>query len=324
MTKSENIPNEDWVLDTGACVPMTKLKESFIEYTPFETPIPYQAANGGPLVAYGIGTIRILTEYGHLEIPNMLFVPHVSANLISVAKLRKLGYNVDFGPDLSFVVTDKNKNLITVSYPINDVYRIHSRSRVIYSVSSPDPLYLWHLRLGHAHYEMVSKISKIPIKTSTKISPCYPCLAGKQTKTRSTTPQRRASSILELIHTDLGGYYVKSLAGYRYFLLILDDFTRYIWIWFLKSKDKEACIKALREFKAYAENQHQRKIQRARSDNGTGEYANSEWREMVTESGIQHKPSPPNHQDRNGASERMIRTLKEMSTSILVQAGLPP
>jgi len=117
---------------------------------------------------------------------------------------------------------------------------------------------------------------------------------------------------------DLGGYYTPSPAGYRYFLGFVDDVTRYVWAWLLKTKDKAATSKAIKEFLAFVKNQFGVEIKRARTDNGTGEFTNSEWDDIVTETGIQHETSPPYHQDRNGVIERMIRTLKEMATSMLV------
>ena len=105
---------------------------------------------------------------------------------------------------------------------------------------------------------------------------------------------------------------------------MVDDYTRFIWIWFLNTKDMKATSKAIREFKAQVENQFECKIKRCRSDNGTGEFANKEWKIIIAEAGIQHEPSPPDTQDRNGVAERAIRTLKEMATSLLVQAKLPP
>ena len=109
----------------------------------------------------------------------------------------------------------------------------------------------------------------------TPLPPCWPCLAEKQTEQHNRSiPQPRASRILEFIHMDLGGYYLLTPSGHRYFLIMVDDFTRYIWIWLLKTKDMKAISSAMTEFIIYAENQFQVKIIRARTDNGTGEFKN--------------------------------------------------
>ena len=92
----------------------------------------------------------------------------------------------------------------------------------------------------------------------------------------ATKPQIRAEKPFDLIHIDLGGYYSPSPAGYRYFLGFVDDVTRYVWAWLLKTKDKAATSKAIKEFLAFVKNQFGVEIKRARTDNGTGEFANSE------------------------------------------------
>lgn len=144
---------------------------------------------------------------------------------------------------------------------------------------------------------------------------------SKQTKQRCRELHTQASRILELIHIDLGGYYTPSLTEYRYFLIIVDDYTRYIWIWFLESKDMKATSAALSEFKVYAENQFKCNIKRARTDNGTGEFMNKEWNKVVTTAGIQREPSPPYNQAKNDVAERTIRTIKDVATSMLVQGA---
>ena len=80
--------------------------------------------------------------------------------------------------------------------------------------------------------------------------------------------------MLKLIHIDLGGYYVPSLDGHQYFLIVVDDYSRYIWLYFLATKDMQSTSAALKQFKAYAENQFECKIKWSRTNNGTGEFKN--------------------------------------------------
>jgi hypothetical protein len=94
------------------------------------------------------------------------YVPDVAANLISVHKLRQCGYSIEIAPD-AFKIIDTNNNLAAIA---TGVYQINTLKRTIYTVTNPDPLYLWHLRLGHAHYELVSKMTEIPIKANTRLS----------------------------------------------------------------------------------------------------------------------------------------------------------
>ena len=67
---------------------------------------------------------------------------------------------------------------------------------------------------------------------------CPSCAKGKLS--RSSFPEEashRASHILELIHADLAGpLEVEALGGSKYFLLLVDDFSRMSWVYFLKRK----------------------------------------------------------------------------------------
>ena len=68
----------------------------------------------------------------------------------------------------------------------------------------------------------------------------------KTTDTRATRP-------LERIHADISGIKSKSARGYRYFLLFVDDYSRYYWLYLLKSKETTESVTIFRQFKAMVE-----------------------------------------------------------------------
>lgn len=96
--------------------------------------------------------------------------------------------------------------------------------------------------------------------------------------------EKRASKVLELVHTDLCYITPTSHGGAKYFLTFLDDYSRRIFVYFLKSKDE--VYKSFIHFKNYAENDTGKKIQYLQSDNGT-EYQNSRMKQLLDEAGIQ-------------------------------------
>eukprot|EP00261_Vitis_vinifera_P019697 XP_010650252.1 PREDICTED: uncharacterized protein LOC104879339 [Vitis vinifera] len=107
---------------------------------------------------------------------------------------------------------------------------------------------LWHHRLGHASTDILAKSHRLPTHLS------LPC----------------ASKPLELVHTDLWGpTLVKSTSGARYFILFLDDYSRYTWFYPLQTKDQ--ALPAFKKFKLQVENQFDAKIKCLQSDNG-GEF----------------------------------------------------
>ena len=92
MASGSSIPDDDWVLDSGACRSMTKDRDLFVEYTPLPKPITFSAASGDPLIAYGIGTVRICMEYMDVDIKKVYYISTVVANLLCAKKLFAASY----------------------------------------------------------------------------------------------------------------------------------------------------------------------------------------------------------------------------------------
>ena len=102
---------------------------------------------------------------------------------------------------------------------------------------------------------------------------------------------KRASSPLELIHSDLMGPFPHlSINKVRYVLTFLDDFSRYTWVYFIRHKSK--VFEHLKDFKALAENQSMRKIKILHTDNG-GEYVSRNVQNLCSEAGIQLQHTIP-------------------------------
>ena len=129
------------------------------------------------------------------------------------------------------------------------------------------------------------------------------------------------SQVLELLHMDLmGPMQVESIGGKRYVLVVVDDFSRFTWVNFIREKSdtfdvfKELCTQLQRE-KGCG-------IVRIRSDHGT-EFENSRFSEFCAEEGIKHEFSSPITPQQNGVVERKNRTLQESARVMLHAKHLP-
>ena len=127
----------------------------------------------------------------------------------------------------------------------------------------------------------------------------------------------------ELVHSDLCGHMTSSVGGASYYIVYIDDCTRYIEIFPLVSKTATEIVQKFEAYRAWVESQGY-KIRRFRCDNGTGEYAYIIFLNILTVSGISFEPSPPYTQHKNGVSERMIQILNSKARSLLQDAELPP
>ena len=128
---------------------------------------------------------------------------------------------------------------------------------------------------------------------------------------------------MEFIYSDLGDLSKErttSIGGARYFVLFIDDLTRFTWVYFLKTKGHDAVLETFKAFKALVEKQTGLPIKRFRCDNGRGEYNNDTFKQYLVEQGISNEPAPPYHYWINGVVERMNRTVDEGARCMLQQA----
>ena len=114
---------------------------------------------------------------------------------------------------------------------------------------------------------------------------CLSCVTSKQArKSFPSSAKFRASRPLELIHGDICGPFApETLGGSKYFLLLVDDCTRMLWVSLLKQKLE--AFKAFKSFKAHAEREKELKLICLRIDNG-GEFTSKEFISFCSEHGI--------------------------------------
>nr|GEW47634.1 retrotransposon protein, putative, Ty1-copia subclass [Tanacetum cinerariifolium] len=126
---------------------------------------------------------------------------------------------------------------------------------------------------------------------------------------------------IDYVHLDLRGpSQVESLGGKRYFLSIVDDYSRRVWVYILKFKHE--AFEKFKEWKQLVENQTGMTVKKLRTDNGL-EFYNREFKQLCIESGITRHLTVTGMPQQNGLAERMNRTLKDKVRCLLIQSGFP-
>ncbi|GKA18737.1 retrovirus-related pol polyprotein from transposon TNT 1-94, partial [Tanacetum coccineum] len=151
---------------------------------------------------------------------------------------------------------------------------------------------------------------------------CSACERGKSKKA-SHPPKLIPSdySKLELLHMDLcGPMRVASVNGKKYILVIVDDFSRFTWVYFLRSKDETPEI--IKKFIAQAQLNYKAKVCKIRTDNGT-EFKNATLKAYYEKLGIMQQFSIARTPHQNGVVERRNRTLVEAARTMLIFSRLP-
>jgi transposase InsO family protein len=151
---------------------------------------------------------------------------------------------------------------------------------------------------------------------------CSACHVGKQVGVHH--PHKNIMTTdkpLELLHIDLFGLiaYI-SIDGSKYCLVIVDDYSRFTWVFFLQEKSQTQ--ETLKRFLRRAQNEFGLKIKKIRSDNGT-EFKNSQIEGFLEEEGIKHEFSSTYTPQKNGVVERKNRTLLDMTRTMLNEYKTP-
>ncbi|GJZ17417.1 putative ribonuclease H-like domain-containing protein [Tanacetum coccineum] len=137
-------------------------------------------------------------------------------------------------------------------------------------------------------------------------------------KTKAFSPSTKP---LFMLHMDLfGPTFVSSLMHKKYCLVVTDDFSRFSWVFFLRTKDETSEI--LKNFIKEIENLVDKKVKIIRSDNGT-EFKNHVMDEFCREKGIKREYSVARTPQQNGVAERKNRTLIEAARTMLADSKLP-
>jgi len=182
--------------------------------------------------------------------------------------------------------------------------------------------WLWHRRLGHVGMKQLNKLVKHDLVrglkdvTFEKDKLYSACQAEKQVG--NTHPKKSIMSTckaFELLHMDLfGPTTYTSIGRNKYGFVIVDDFIRYTWVFFLSNKrDAFATFKS---FVKIIHNEFETTIKKVRSDNGS-EFKNTRVDELCDEFDIRHQFLAKYTPQSNGLVERKNRTLIDMAISML-------
>ncbi|KAK1686029.1 hypothetical protein QYE76_046877 [Lolium multiflorum] len=281
--------------------------------------------NGSHASVRGVGTVDLKFTSGKIvQLRNVQHVPTMNKNLVSGSLLCRDGFKVVL--ESNKVVVSKFGQFIGKGYECGGLFRFSlsdfsnkSVNHICGNVS--DDTSVWHSRLCHINFGLMSRLSSlslIPNFTIAKGSKCHSCVQSKQPRKPHKAAEERNLAPLELIHSDLcemNG--VKG--GKRYFMTLIDDATRFCYVYLLRTKDE--ALDYFKIYKAEVENQLERKIKRLRSDRG-GEYFPKIFDEFCEEHGIIHERTPPYSPQSNGVAERKNRTLTDLVNSMLATAGL--
>ena len=283
--------------------------------------------NGISVPIERIGSIVLAKD---VKLFNVLFVPNFRYNLLSVSAFTdSLPFSLVFNRDTCFVqelsqgkTIGKGKRkgkLYHLQFDsfLADTHCIVASGKQQHSVST---LALWHSRLGHPSFSRLKLLQPV-LGFSDSMSSnnhCNVCPLAKQRCLPFVSHNNRKDVAFALIHLDIWGpFATASIEGYKYFLTIVDDFSRATWIYMLKAKSDVQ--QHIPQFFAFVKKQFGTEIHAIRSDNAP-ELALSDFYRSL---GVVHFRSCVETPQQNSVVERKHQHLLNVARSLFFQSNLP-
>nr|GEX40184.1 retrovirus-related Pol polyprotein from transposon TNT 1-94 [Tanacetum cinerariifolium] len=219
---------------------------------------------------------------------------------------------------VDLLLGSQDTNLYTIS--LDDMLKISLIC--LLSKASKTKSWLWHRCLSHLNFSTLNKLAKDSLARGIlklnfqKDHMCSTC-ALRKSKKSSHQPKAENTNQekLYLLHIDLcGPMRVESINGKKYFLVIVDDYSRFNWVKFLRSKDEapDAIIKCIKNIQVRLN----AIVHNVRTDNGT-EFVNQTLRKFYESVSISHQTSVARTPQQNGIVERQNQNLVEAAGTIV-------
>jgi transposase InsO family protein len=318
-----------WHLDTGATNHMSGSHAAFSELD-HGVVGTVRFRDGSMVKIEDRGVVLFFCKNGeHCSLNGVYYISSLDTNLISVGQLDEEGYDIHVKVGVMRIRNKQNRLLAQVRRSPSRLYTIclNITHPVCLTTQKADTAWCWHQRFGHISFQELKKLQSSgmvrglpPIDHVDQL--CDSCLAGKQRRSPFPAQARcRADGVLELVHGDICGPITPTtLSENRYFLLLVDAMSRFMWLCLLASKDQTPT--AVRRFKAVTELETGWKLKVLRMDRG-GEFTSVEFGVYCAEEGVQQQLTTPYSPQQNGIMERRNQTVVGMELSMMKAKGLP-
>ena len=334
----------DWFGDSATSSHVTNKRDIFTTYQPLRNT---SVVGVGRLKAKaeGRGTIELESRYNNrtyiLKLENVLYIPTNRNNLLSLGKWDAAGGKY-IGGGGKIILKDSDNKIVADGTKIeNNLYKLKLKTRIpckshfntnkmisqTYQATEQTQNWeTWHKRYGHISYTGLQKlidrnmVDGFTVDSNSEKPDCEICIQAKQTIKPFNGITNRDTKPGELTHIDLWGKYeIASIHGNQYYILFVDDATRYVTVNFLKKK--EDATKHVKNYLTYLKTQN--KLPKAmRVDRGS-EFINQTLKAWFDENGLEIQTTAPYSPSQNGIAERMNRTLVELARAMIKGQNLP-
>nr|AAP53706.1 retrotransposon protein, putative, unclassified [Oryza sativa Japonica Group] len=319
VARKENV----WIVDSGDSRHMTGDKNWFssLKKASKTESIVFADASTSAVVATGL--VKVNEKF---ELKNVALVKDLKYNLLSVSQIVDENFEVHFKKTGSKVFDSCGDSVLNISR-YERVFKADFENSVSLVITClvakfDKDVMFWHRRLGHVGFDHLTRLSGLDlVRGLSKLKKdldliCTPCRHAKMVSTsHAPIVSVMTDAPGQLLHMDtVGPARVQSVGGKWYVLVIVDDFSRYSWVFFMTTKDE--AFQHFRGLFLRLELEFPGSLKRIRSDNG-GEFKNASFEQFCNERGLEHEFSSPRVPQQNSVVERKNRVLVEMARTML-------
>ena len=304
------------------------------EYRPFSEPLGLMSINGGQ--ALGIGTVAVISVMKKQEITfnlkNVLYIPTCKVNIFSECAALDNGLRLTVGEDQHFnykgLIAPNGERILTARRPRGLARNGHFITslyvnRVAFNLIATE----WHDVLGCAAYDRIYNTA--PVVTGMKIEKtdlsrvsCVNCIEAKSTRRTFRHKLLRENVRGRVWHSDICELPIQSRTGSRYFIVFVDEASRYVRVYFLKSVGAKEVWEAINSCITDQMYDIDSKPQRLHTDKG-GAYLSEYVQSRLAKLNIKHTDATAGNHEQNGLAEKTIRDIMNVARAMLMRYNCP-
>lgn len=232
------------MLDTGSSHHVISDLCNLGLHSHYDGPDEVTIGDGSGLPITHVGSTQLPTSTSAFILNQVLYVPKARHNLISISKFcQNNNVYVEFRPfsfclkDLTMGATLMHGQSSGDPYTLQPTPKHSPPTRITTLSTTRSPSHLWHAHLGHPSLKILQQVLKNNDSINKPMAPlhCSSCQLNKSHKLPFSESSVTSNSSLELLYSDVWGpSSITSINGFHYYLIFVDHFTQYVWLFPLK------------------------------------------------------------------------------------------
>jgi hypothetical protein len=322
--------SDTWIFESGASSHMCRDRSVMVNYREMPGKFGIKVADGKTMNAVGRGEVIFQHEGATVKLYDVLHVPNLHMNLISVHQIGTRGHHVVFDGALCQVLTRKGKTLLAGRKCGNLYVVINGGQKVVAEAFVAADMATWHKRLGHLNHTALKKLAEGRLVEGLNVmslddaeSLCEECALGKSTRLPfDRQNDREGRRERGDVGADINGALrVPTYNGEKYILVFILYDSDYAVVF--KLRKKSDANEAFRQLVAWSESEtpDDFRIKRLFTDQG-GEFLNDEMAAYCLSKGISQTFSNTKNSEENGIAERFNRTMMAGIRCLMLSCNL--